>query len=88
MKTLARFLWILSVTVLSITLATAQSTLPKKRQQRLSANQADFPLVRFSIELSALSTAAGVGEELEVEVKITNTDDHDILYSDPREFFI
>jgi hypothetical protein len=88
MKTLARFVWILSVFALASTLATAQTTPPKKRQPRLPANQADFPLVKFSIELSALSTAAGVGEEMEVEVRITNTDDYDILYSDPREFFL
>jgi len=29
-----------------------------------------------------------VGEELEIKVKITNTDDHDIAYTDPREFFL
>ncbi len=85
MKNLVRFLWILSVFALASMLATAQTGSRKKLQPRLPPNQADFPPAKFSIELSALSTAAGVGEDLEVEFTITNTDDHDILYSHPRE---
>jgi hypothetical protein len=62
----------------------------KPRKERLPkppADNSDITLPRFSLEIKAEKAIAKIGEKLEVEVIMTNTDSEDIFYASPQRDF-
>lgn len=89
-----RKLFILAITALLLAqfvdLASGQDA-QKPTKKRLStkapADNSDITLPLFSLEIKAEKAIARIGEKLEVEVTMTNTDSQDIFYASPQRDF-
>ena len=59
----------------------------KKRLPKPPADNSDITLPMFSLEIKAEKPIAKIGEKLEVEVIMINTDSEDIFYASPQRDF-
>jgi len=92
MKILCKFLKVAITAVFLVQVAAVATGQDAQRQlkRRLSkppADNSDIVLPLFSLEMKAETSTANIGEKLEVEVTLTNTDSQDIFYSSPQRDF-
>ncbi len=59
----------------------------KKRLPKPPADNSDIVLPLFALEIKTQKAVAKIGEKLEVEVILTNTDSADIFYTSPQRDF-
>ena len=64
-----------------------QKSTKKRLPTKPPADNNDITLPLFSLEIKAEKTIAKIGEKLEVEVTMTNTDSQDIFYASPQRDF-
>src|SRR5579871_6421526 len=60
---------------------------PKKRLPKPPADNSNIILPLFSLEIKSETAIAKIGEKLEIEVTMTNTDSQDIFYTRPQRDF-
>jgi len=64
-----------------------QKRTKKRLPTKPPADNSDITLPLFSLEIKAEKAIARIGEKLEVEVTMTNTDSQDIFYASPQQDF-